>query len=73
MVITRSQLIIEAVERTARQRAEWSARFTTTIWTSRPQLEGAVHEMMGATQTRSRSDAPDRRATPRDTDTTRRS
>jgi hypothetical protein len=58
--VTRSQLILEAVERALEQRTVWSPRFLKTIGTPRPDLEAAADEMMQAIrERRSRSDAPD--------------
>jgi predicted transcriptional regulator len=57
--ITRSQLIIEAVERALEDRSAWSSGFLEAIGTPRPDLEEAVDEMMDAIrQRRSRSEAP---------------
>jgi len=58
--VTRSQLIIEAVERALEDRSAWSSRFLKAIETPRPELEGAVDEMMEAIrERRSHSEAPD--------------
>jgi predicted transcriptional regulator len=58
--VTRSQLIIEAVERALEDRSAWSPAFLKAIGTSRPELEEAVDEMMEAIQNhRSRSEAPE--------------
>ena len=57
--ITRSQLIIEAVEQALEDRSAWSSRFLKAIGTPRPDLEEAVDEMMEAIrEQRSRSEAP---------------
>jgi len=57
--ITRSQLIIEAVEQALEDRSAWSAGFLKAIGTPRPDLEEAIDEMMDAIrQRRSRSEAP---------------
>jgi len=57
--VTRSQLIVEAVERALEDRSAWSSRFLKAIGTPRPDLEEAVDEMMEAIrERRSRSEAP---------------
>jgi predicted DNA-binding protein len=57
--ITRSQLIIEAVEQALEDRSAWSSGFLKAIETTRPDLEEAVDEMMEAIrERRSRSEAP---------------
>jgi hypothetical protein len=57
--VTRSQLIIEAVERALDDRSAWSSRFLKAIGAPRPDLEEAVDEMMEAIrERRSRSEAP---------------
>jgi len=57
--ITRSQLIIEAVEQALEDQSAWSSGFLKAIGTPRPDLEEAVDEMMEAIrQRRSRSEAP---------------
>ena len=57
--VTRSQLIIEAVERALEDRSAWSSRFLKAIETTRPDLEEAVDEMTEAIrERRSRSEAP---------------
>jgi len=57
--ITRSQLIIEAVEQALEDRSAWSSGFLKAIGTPRSDLEVAVAEMMEAIrQRRSRSEAP---------------
>ena len=56
--ITRSQLIIEAVEQALEDRSAWSSGFLKAIGTPRPDLEEAVGEMMEAIrERRSRSEA----------------
>lgn len=58
--VTRSQLIVQAVERALEDRAEWSPAFLKAIGTPRPDLQEAVDEMAEAIwEHRSRSDAPD--------------
>jgi hypothetical protein len=57
--ITRSQLIIEAVEQALKDRSAWSSRFLKAIGTPRSDLEEAVDQMMNAIrERRSRSEAP---------------
>ena len=57
--ITRSQLIIEAVEQALEDHSAWSSGFLKAIETPRPDLEEAVDEMMEAIrERRSRSEAP---------------
>jgi predicted transcriptional regulator len=57
--ITRSQLIIEAVEQALENRSAWSSAFLKAIGTPRPDLEEAVDEMVEAIrERRSRSEAP---------------
>ena len=57
--ITRSQLIIEAVEQALEGRSAWSSGFLKAIGTPRRDLEEAVDEMMDAIrERRSRSEAP---------------
>jgi predicted transcriptional regulator len=57
--ITRSQLIIEAVQQALEDRSAWSSGFLKAIGTPRADLEEAVDEMMEAIrQRRSRSEAP---------------
>ena len=57
--ITRSQLIIEAVEQALEDRSAWSSGFLKAIETRHPDLEEAVDEMMEAIrERRSRSEAP---------------
>ena len=58
--ITRSQLIVQAVERELEEHAAWSPRFLEAIGRPRPELEEPVEEMMDAIRTRrSRKRAPD--------------
>ena len=58
--VTRSQLIIQAVEQALEDRSAWSPGFLKAIGTRRPELEEAVDEMMEAIREhRSRSEAPD--------------
>ena len=58
--VTRSQLIIEAVEQALEDRSAWSPGFLKAIGTPCPDLEKAVDEMMEAIQVhRSRSEAPE--------------
>lgn len=58
--VTRSQLIIAAVERALEERSSWSPGFLKAIGSPRPDLDRAVDEMMGAIlERRSRSDAVD--------------
>jgi len=57
--LTRSQLIIRAVEQTLEEHSAWSPGFLKAIGTSRPELEEAVDEMMDAIRARrSRNAAP---------------
>jgi len=58
--LTRSELIVRAVERALQEHAAWSPRFLKAIGTPRPELEEAAREMMDAIRThRSRNEAPD--------------
>ncbi|MDJ0866904.1 MAG: CopG family transcriptional regulator [Myxococcota bacterium] len=58
--VTRSQLIIQAVEQALADRSAWSPGFLTAIGTPRPELEETVDEMMEAIrELRSRSEAPE--------------
>jgi predicted transcriptional regulator len=58
--VTRSQLIIEAVEQALEDRSAWSPAFLEAIGTPRPELGEAVDEMTEAIRDRrSRSEAPD--------------
>lgn len=58
--VTRSELIIRAVEQALADRSEWSPAFLKAIGTPRPDLEEAVDEMMETIQEhRSRSEAPE--------------
>lgn len=57
--VTRSQLIIQAVEQALEDRSEWSPGFLKAIGTPRPELEEPVEEMMDAIrERRSRNEAP---------------
>ena len=57
--ITRSQLIIEAVEQALEDRSAWSSGFLKAIGTPRSDLEEVVGEMIEAIrERRSRSEAP---------------
>ncbi len=58
--VTRSQLIIAAVEQALEDRSAWSPGFLKAIGTPRHDLEEAVAEMMQAIRRRlSRSGAPE--------------
>jgi ribbon-helix-helix CopG family protein len=58
--LTRSQLIVQAVEQALEEYSAWSPKFLKAIGTPRPELEGAVDEMMAAIRARrSRKEAPD--------------
>lgn len=58
--LTRSELIIRAVEQALQEHSAWSPRFLKAIGTPRPELEEGVREMMDAIRTRrSRNEAPD--------------
>jgi len=57
--VTRSQLIVEAVEQALEDRSTWSPGFLKAIGTPRPELAEAVDEVMEAIrERRSRSEAP---------------
>lgn len=57
--LTRSQLIVQAVEQALEQYSAWSPRFLKAIGTPRPDLDEALDEMMGAIRARrSRNEAP---------------
>jgi hypothetical protein len=57
--VTRSQLIIQAVERALADHSAWSSGFLKAIGTPRPDLDEAVDEMMRVIrERRSRSEAP---------------
>ena len=57
--LTRSQVIIQAVERALADQSAWSPGFLQAIGSPRPELEEAVDTMMGAIrERRSRNDAP---------------
>lgn len=49
---TRSQLIVDAIERALDERSTWSPRFLKAIGTPRPELSGAVDEMQRAIRKR---------------------
>jgi predicted transcriptional regulator len=58
--VTRSQLIIEAVEQALEDRSAWSPGFLKAVGTPRPELTEAVDEMMEAVrERRSRNETPD--------------
>ena len=58
--LTRSQLIVRAVEKAIAESSEWSPKFLDAIGAPRPALDAAVDELMDAiTSRRSRSEAPD--------------
>ena len=58
--LTRSQLIVQAVEQVLEEYSAWSPKFLKAIGTPRPELEEAVDEMMEAIRARrSRKEAPD--------------
>lgn len=58
--VTRSQLIIQAVEQALADRSEWSPGFLKAIGTPRRELEEAGDEMMEAIrERRSRNQAPE--------------
>lgn len=58
--VTRSELIVQAIEQTLEDRSAWSPGFLKTIGTPRPELDEPVAEMMDAIREhRSRSEAPD--------------
>ena len=57
--LTRSQLIIQAVEKTLADQSAWSPNFLEAIGSPRPELDEAVDAMMDAIcARRSRNDAP---------------
>jgi hypothetical protein len=57
--LTRTQLIVQAVERALEEYSAWSPAFLKAIGTPRPELEESVDEMMRAIRARrSRSDVP---------------
>ena len=57
--ITRSQLIVQAVEHALTDQSAWSSDFLKAIGSPRPELEEAVDAMMDAIRARrSRNDAP---------------
>jgi hypothetical protein len=58
--LTRSQLIIQAVEQALVQRSSWSPEFLKAIGTPRPDLAEAADEMVDAIRRRrSRNKAPE--------------
>lgn len=58
--LTRSQLIIRAVEKALAEVAEWSPAFLDAIGSPREELDTAVDDLMEAIASRrSRSEAPD--------------
>ena len=58
--LTRSQLIVQAVEQALEEYSTWSPKFLKAIGTPRRELEEAVDEMMEAIRARrSRKEAPD--------------
>jgi len=57
--LTRSQLIVQAIEQVLEEHSAWSPRFLKAIGTAQPELAEAVDEMMDAILTRrSRNEAP---------------
>lgn len=59
MGVTRSELILQAVERVLAEQAAWSPGFLKAIDTRRPELDEGASEMMRAIRARrSRSEAP---------------
>jgi predicted transcriptional regulator len=57
--LTRSQLVVRAVERALAERSTWSPAFLKAITSPRPELDDAVDELMEAVRAfRSRSEAP---------------
>jgi metal-responsive CopG/Arc/MetJ family transcriptional regulator len=57
--LTRTQLIVQAVERALEEHSTWSPAFLKAIGTPRPELEEAVAEMMEAIHARrSRNEPP---------------
>lgn len=57
--LTRSEVIVQAVEQALEQRSAWSPRFLKAIGTPRRDLEEIVDQMMEAIrESRSRSEAP---------------
>jgi hypothetical protein len=57
--ITRSQLIVQAVDRALTDQSAWSSDFLKAIGSPRPELEEALDAMMDAVRARrSRNDAP---------------
>jgi hypothetical protein len=57
--VTRTELVIRAVEQALADRSSWSRAFLEAVRSSRPELDDAVDEMMDAIRARrSRSEAP---------------
>ncbi len=57
--LTRTQLIVQAVERALEEYSAWSPAFLKAIGTPRPELEEPVDEMLEAIRARrSRDEAP---------------
>lgn len=57
--LTRSELIIQAVERALEERSAWSPAFLKAIGASDPELEAAADEMMDVIRRqRTRSERP---------------
>lgn len=57
--MTRSQLIVQAVEQALEEYSAWSPRFLEAIGTRRPDLGEAAEELMSAVRARrSRNEAP---------------
>ena len=57
--VTRSQLVIRAVEQALADQSTWSRGFLEAIESPRPELDEAVDELMDAIRSRrSRSEAP---------------
>ena len=50
--LTRSELIVRAVEQAMQEHAAWSPRFLKAIGTPRPELDEAASELMNAIRTR---------------------
>jgi len=58
--VTRSQLILRAVERALEEHSAWSPEFLKAIGTPRPELESVADELIEAIRARrSRNRAPD--------------
>lgn len=57
--VSRSQLVIRAVEQALADQSTWSRRFLDAVGSPRPELDEAVDELMDAIRSRrSRSEAP---------------